>query len=335
MRGADTLASAPRHRGDGGATAARTAHRLHGRRDYSGAMTLRYARIWPLVVIVLALLFTQLEPEPTRALPWFAAWVVWTAHIGLGLALAVAATHALARVPALAAAPAWSRLLLGGLLGSLAFAPLAFGFERLLPMPPEGPPDDALDRWEAAGGVLAVVAEWLQLAPSYLVSWCLLNLVPLAPTVISESLPAALAPALAGDAPRADAVDAPGAATAPAAADRDGAAQNVDFFARLPAAIGRDLVRIDADLHYLQVRTVLGRATVLGSLGEVEAALPDAGLRVHRSHWIAFTHLRRVSKSAKGWACELRGGERVPISRRRLAEVRERLGSGFVIDPMG
>ena len=85
----------------------------------------------------------------------------------------------------------------------------------------------------------------------------------------------------------------------------------------------------------VQVRTALGRATVLGSLAEVEAALPDAGLRVHRSHWIAFAHLRRVSKSAKGWACELRGGERVPISRRRLAEVRERLGSGFVIDPMG
>ena len=72
----------------------------------------------------------------------------------------------------------------------------------------------------------------------------------------------------------------------------------------------------------------------LALVAEVEAALPDVGLRVHRSHWIAFAHLRRVSKSAKGWACELSGGERVPISRRRLAEVRERLGSGFVIDPM-
>lgn len=298
-------------------------------------MTAHYARIWPIVVIVLALLFAQLEPEPTRALPWFAAWAVWAVHIGTGLALAIVATHATARWSVLRAAPAWSRLLVGGLLGSLAFAPLAFGFERLLPLPEEGPPDDVLDHWEAAGGGLALAAEWLQLAPSYLISWALLNLVPLAPTVIREPTAApvggmSLPPVAAGG----DAVGIVDAGNGDAAVTPSPDPLASAFFERLPAAIGRDLVRIDADLHYLQVRTALGRATVLGSLAEVEAALPDAGLRVHRSHWIAFAHLRRVSKSAKGWACELRGGERVPISRRRLPEVRERLGSGFVIDPM-
>ena len=149
-------------------------------------MTAHYARTWPIVVIALALLFAQLEPEPTRTLPWFAAWAVWIVHIGVGLALAIVATHATARWSVLSAAPAWSRLLVGGLLGSLAFAPLALGFERLFPMPVESPPDDVLDHWAEAGGGLALVAEWLQLAPSYLVSWALLNLVPLAPTVIRE-----------------------------------------------------------------------------------------------------------------------------------------------------
>ena len=295
-------------------------------------MTAHYARTWPIVVIALALLFAQLEPEPTRTLPWFAAWAVWIVHIGVGLALAIVATHATARWSILSAAPAWSRLLVGGLLGSLAFAPLALGFERLFPMPVESPPDDVLDHWAEAGGGLPLVAEWLQLAPSYLVSWALLNLVPLAPTVIRE--PSA-APAGGASIPpvveEVEEVDA-GNGDAPITPTPEPLASS--FFERLPTAIGRDLVRIDADLHYLQVRTALGRATVLGSLAEVEAALPEAGLRVHRSHWIAFAHLRRVSKSAKGWACELRGGERVPISRRRLAEVRERLGSGFVIDPM-
>ena len=299
-------------------------------------MTAHYARIWPIVVIVLALLFAQLEPEPTRALPWFAAWAVWAVHIGTGLALAIVATHATARWPVLRAAPAWTRLLVGGLLGSLAFAPLALGFERLFPMPAEGPPDDVLDHWEAAGGGLALAAEWLQLAPSYLVSWALLNLVPLAPTVIRGPTAAPVGGASNPPMVQAvEAVDVVDARIGDAAVTPTPDPLASSFFDRLPAAIGRDLVRIDADLHYLQVRTALGRATVLGSLAEVEAALPDAGLRVHRSHWIAFAHLRRVSKSAKGWACELRGGERVPISRRRLAEVRERLGSGFVIDPMG
>ena len=295
-------------------------------------MTAHYARTWPIVVIALALLFAQLEPEPTRTLPWFAAWAVWIVHIGVGLALAIVATHATARWSVLSAAPAWSRLLVGGLLGSLAFAPLALGFERLFPMPVESPPDDVLDHWAEAGGGLALVAEWLQLAPSYLVSWALLNLVPLAPTVIRE--PTAAPAGGASIPPVVEEVEEVDARNGDAPITPPPEPLASSFFERLPTAIGRDLVRIDADLHYLQVRTALGRATVLGSLAEVEAALPEAGLRVHRSHWIAFAHLRRVSKSAKGWACELRGGERVPISRRRLAEVRERLGSGFVIDTM-
>jgi hypothetical protein len=298
-------------------------------------MTLRYARVWPLVVLVLALLFAQLEPEPTRGLPWFVAWATWSLHIGVGLALAIVATRAVAGI-ALGAGAAgglgpWPRLLLGGLLGSLAFAPLAFGFDAAFPGPPEGPSDGALDHWEAGGGALALAAEWLQLAPSYLVSWLLLNLVPLAPTVVDAPRPASTPadPDAVVAEPPAPAASAPTVPPPDAVGDPAG-----EFFSRLPAAIGRDLVRVDADLHYLQVRTVLGRATVLGSLAEVEAALPAEGLRIHRSHWVAFAHLRRVSKSAKGWACELRGGERVPISRRRLAEVRERLGSGFVLDPM-
>ena len=301
-------------------------------------MAVRYARLWPLVVLVLALLFTQLEPEPTRALPWFAAWAVWTAHIGIGLMLAVVATHATSRLPLMDGRGPWPRLLLGGVLGSLAFAPLALGFDRLFPVPMDGPADDLLDRWEASGGAFALLAEWLQLAPSYLISWCLLNLVPLAPALVGPAVPgSAVAPVASlpvGDDSAEDLAAEPRPVPKGPEPSLGGITGGDAFFARLPAAIGRDLVRIDADLHYLQVRTALGRATVLGSLAEVEAALPDAGLRVHRSHWIAFAHLRRVSKSAKGWACELRGGERVPISRRRLAEVRERLGSGFVIDPM-
>ena len=293
-------------------------------------MRLRHARVWPLVVLVLALLFAQLEPEPTRHLPWLAAWGVWTLHIGVGLALAVLATRGLGAVwpAARAAAPlsTWGRLVAGGVIGSLAFAPFALGFDAAFPPTVPEVPDDVVDQWEAQGGGLALLAEWAHLAPSYLVSWLLLNLVPIAPPVLEAMPVAAVEPARQpAPAPSSDAVEDANAGSAAATA----------FFARLPPAIGRELVRIDADLHYLQVRTSLGRATVLGTLAEVEAALPELGLRVHRSHWIALSQIRRVSKSANGWGCELRGGERVPISRRRLAEVRERLGKDFVIDPVG
>lgn len=301
-------------------------------------MHFRHARVWPLVVMVLALLFAQLGPEPTRHLPGFAAWGVWALHIGVGLGLAVLATRGVgAAWPRRWSAPpgsTWGRLVVGGLVGSLAFAPFALGFDVAFPPPVAEAPDDLFDHWEARGGPLGLFAEWVQLAPTYLASWLLLNLVPIAPPVLEpRSAEARTPPDVAvGAGPVAEAHDA---TRPPAPLPGDGPDLAAAFFARLPAAIGRDLVRIDADLHYLQVRTVLGRATVLGTLAEVEAALPALGLRVHRSHWVALSALRRVSKSAKGWACELQGGERVPISRRRLADVRARLGKDFVIDPAG
>jgi len=300
-------------------------------------MAVRYARLWPLVVLALALLFTQLEPEPTRALPWLAAWAVWTVHIGLGLMLAVLATRATARFSGLDRRGPWPRLLLGGVLGSLAFAPLALGFERVFPVPIDGAADGLLGRWEAAGGVLALLAEWLQLAPSYLITWCLLNLVPLAPALVGTEAPApASAPVDAGppiDAdPAGDTAEPGPTPSEPEVPAADASAGEV-FFSSLPVAIGRDLVRIDADLHYLQVRTARGRAAVLATIATAERALGELGLRVHRSHWVSLRHVARLARTARGNVLILSDGSRVPVSRRRAAEVQARLGRDFVVDP--
>lgn len=101
---------------------------------------------------------------------------------------------------------------------------------------------------------------------------------------------------------------------------------------RLPLAIGRQLLSITSDLHYLQVVTRRGRATVLGSLAEVEAELGARGLRIHRSHWVALDAVRRLRRSAQGWRCELHDGRSLPVSRRRAAEIKQRLGTDFVIE---
>lgn len=101
---------------------------------------------------------------------------------------------------------------------------------------------------------------------------------------------------------------------------------------RLPMAIGRQLVSISSDLHYLQVVTRRGRATLLGSLAEAETELGALGLRIHRSHWVALDAVRRLRRSAQGWRCELQDGRSLPVSRRRAAEIRQRLGRDFVVE---
>lgn len=325
-------------------------------------------RFWQqiaVLTVLLALLFAALQPPPTAHLGFFMSVLAWAAHIGLGMLCALAATRLLLSVrPRLGRLP-WTTLLLGGLGGATLFAPIALGLEALLPAPPPEPQEDALDAWEAAGGLRALAAEWLALLPSYLPAWLLLNAMPMlrvsqprleaAEPAGSHSLTDAVAggasvpaesaracehadgpalPTAAGEAP-ADATSiARAAATAPASMPAAPAPSlpGEGLLDRLPLAIGRQLVSISSDLHYLQVVTRRGRATVLGSLAEVESELGYRGLRIHRSHWVALDAIRRLHRNAQGWRCELQDGRSLPVSRRRAAEIKERLGRDFVVE---
>lgn len=305
----------------------------------------RVSRLLPLTVLSLALLFAVLEPGPSRGMSLPVALWFWVFHIGIGLLLAIVATAGLSR--SVTTLPPWPRLLAGGVVGSLLFAPIALGLEAMLPgMAQAEAPEGLLDQWELQGGPLALLAEWLQLAPSYLASWLLINVVPLASTPAVDG-PAARferraehavepsaneAPLHASNSPPQAAAVAVVPQTEPASVDAD-AASEAAFLRQLPPAIGTDVVSIRSDLHYLQVRTTLGRAIVLGSIATAEVALDAHGLRVHRSYWVALRHVRRVGRSGNGWYCVLSDGSRVPVSRRRAGTVRERLGVDFVIDP--
>ena len=312
-------------------------------------------RFWQqiaVLTVLLALLFAALQPPPTAHLGFFMAVLAWAAHIGLGMLCALAATRLLLGVrPRLSRLP-WTTLLLGGLGGATLFAPIALGLEALLPAPPPEPQEDALDAWEAAGGLRALAAEWLALLPSYLPAWLLLNAMPMlrvSQPRLEVAEPAgshSLTDAVAGGASvpaesthaceHADGSALPTGAAATAAAPVPAAPPlslpGEGLFDRLPLAIGRQLVSISSDLHYLQVVTRRGRATVLGSLAEVESELGQRGLRIHRSHWVALDAIRRLHRNAQGWRCELQDGRSLPVSRRRAAEIKERLGRDVVID---
>ena len=71
---------------------------------------------------------------------------------------------------------------------------------------------------------------------------------------------------------------------APAAAMSQASAGQQKFLLSLPGVIGSDIVAVSSDLHYLNVWTVAGRTTVLGSLRDVASELADAGM--HARHHI-------------------------------------------------
>ncbi len=192
------------------------------------------------------------DSDVARGLPPVAAFLVWFLEVALGLGVAIAATWWLGGFRSVAARPPLFQLLVGGLIGSLVFAPLSLGLEAVFPSPGEDSAEGWLDALEQSGGVFALVAEWLQLAPAYLASWAILNVPPTFAAVGARDTVA--------DPPPASAVSEPEPQPEPQPEATSGtlSALSNPLLARIPAAIGTDLVFARSDLHYLQLRTTLG-----------------------------------------------------------------------------
>lgn len=289
---------------------------------------LGFGRIFGAAVLGLAVLFTLQGASPAAGLSVPLALLFWVAHVGAGLGLAVLAARGVSAQPAFAAWPVPAKLLLSGLLGLTLFAPVAVGLEQWLPQGPDiDPPDDLLDRWDSQGGVLAVLAEMLQVGPVYLATWLILNL----RSIVTLRMPGGRAEPPATSLPALPAPSAVAPSTAPELPVAPTGAESKAWLETLPPLIGQDVISVSSDLHYLHVTTTRGRITVLGNLSSVESELAALGSRVHRSHWVADRHIRRIARNARGWTCELSDGRRLPISRRRAGEIRAKLGSDFVV----
>lgn len=90
-----------------------------------------------------------------------------------------------------------------------------------------------------------------------------------------------------------------------------------------------DIVYIEAKADYSSVVTAAGSYLVNESISSLERRLASQGfLRVHRSYLVNLDDVHDVEVSRSG-LLELkveRVGATVPVSRRRTAEVKERLG---------
>ncbi len=93
----------------------------------------------------------------------------------------------------------------------------------------------------------------------------------------------------------------------------------------MKAASISDLVSLQslsAQLHYLEVVTHDTKQLILFSLNKATEMLPNSlGLRIHRSHWVAFDAIESVKKIGRQGEVTLLDGRTLPISRNRLQQV--------------
>ncbi|MEN0043397.1 MAG: LytTR family DNA-binding domain-containing protein, partial [Pseudomonadota bacterium] len=250
----------------------------------------------------LSILFAVLAPAASEPLGFLTRLLFWALHIGIGLGLCLlAAAGWLRMAPRLRD---WRLVLLAGVTGVLLFAPIAWGLELLFPVGGQSGADSETARTIAAGSWLGAVAvEALELAPPFLATWLVINLEPIAAAMRrDDGGPSSRSFTLAAVEETTD------SANEPPRPPHDDPAHAEQFESRLPAAIGDEVLAVSSDLHYLQVVTRRGRAMVLGSLAEVEASYGDAGLRIHRSHWVHLDAVSRLRRTGDRWQVELVNG---------------------------
>ncbi len=94
--------------------------------------------------------------------------------------------------------------------------------------------------------------------------------------------------------------------------------------AKLPPRLARArLVAVEAEDHYLRIRTDAGSALILMRLGDALEALSGAdGFRTHRSWWVARTAVEAVRWQGGRGALTLSDGSSAPVSRTYAAALK-------------
>ena len=102
-------------------------------------------------------------------------------------------------------------------------------------------------------------------------------------------------------------------------------ARSAPFLERIPARLGRNLLHLHMQDHYVEVHTDAGSDLLLlrfrDALREVEGI---DGAQVHRSHWVARAAVAGVERRNGRIALRLANGSRVPVSRSFAPALRDR-----------
>ena len=97
-----------------------------------------------------------------------------------------------------------------------------------------------------------------------------------------------------------------------------------DFLSRVPRHLGRDLIALQMEDHYVRVHTSAGSALILIPLRQALDELGAVpGLQVHRSWWVARHAVIGTVQDGRNVRLRLSNGLQAPVSRARVAEARK------------
>jgi hypothetical protein len=231
---------------------------------------------------------TWIGPRAAEGLGMLNAVAFWAAHVWPALVLLAVTQITLSRIRSVASLPGLAQVLLTATVASLLFTPVALVVDLLFDVEPSK---------EDEGDPLLLMAlmEFAQFAVPIGLTWTLIN----APSLLRVAS-GAFEPTRPDEMP----------------VEVEAAPTHAEFWSRIPRRLGRDLVALSAELHYLRVYTTLGDTLILYPFGRAVDELEDMrGMQVHRSHWVALGHVVEVRNRDGRMYCHMADGPVLPVSR--------------------
>jgi hypothetical protein len=198
----------------------------------------------------------------------------------------------------------WLQLAASGITASLLFSPVGVGIDAWLAGEMVGPGQRLSE----------TVDEFSGLAPPAMVCWLAIN----APWLLGFRVERQeLSPAVA-------------ASNEGGVAAEKLQVTQPDFLKLLPADLRGPVIYLQAELHYISVVTVHGRGLILYNLKDAVDELARSGsegVQSHRSFWVAMQYVDALEKKGRQGVLRLTNGDRVPVSRRNMDQVKASLGT--------
>lgn len=99
-------------------------------------------------------------------------------------------------------------------------------------------------------------------------------------------------------------------------------ATGAGFFDTLTPPLSGNILRIEAQEHYVRIITSAESRMVLLRFTDAVRELPaSAGMQVHRSHWVAFTEFKEFLRDGQNLKLKLKSDELIPVSRSHRQQV--------------
>jgi hypothetical protein len=254
--------------------------------------------------LALILIFAWMEPAGAAGIGLWKGLIFWTIQISILIPLLIATQHFTSHFVSLRNVRApWTQTLFAGIFAALLFVPIGYLLDIAFAIPDDS---SAIGIWhgllgEASGVIVPVTTTWLALNAPWILQLDFSNRESEAVTK-----------------PQVDSQEQFSGETA----------KSSRFIQELRSRAEGELISISSELHYLRVTTTDGEVMFLYNLKDALDELPsNSGVQIHRSHWVCTKQVKQLVRKNGYYECILSNGKRLPVSRRKYAEVKDLLAS--------